>query len=196
METRTCKVCGETKPFARGSWVWSAKRGAFGNTCLQCNCQRVMQRAKTDRDAYNRRHAEWRANNRAVVAARNKEWAIKNPEAQALIKNRNSKTYRLKHSDKLKASKQLNHATVMAHVRKRQADKLLRTPSWFSNEMQKSIEAKYAIAKWLSLVVGVGYHVDHVVPLRGKLVSGLHVSDNMAVVLGTDNLSKGNKWVP
>ena len=77
----------------------------------------------------------------------------------------------------------------------RHARKLQRTPKWLSQEDLKLIEAKYAMAKWLSEVVGVPYHVDHIIPLRSKKVSGLHIPDNLQVITAKQNLVKGNTYV-
>jgi hypothetical protein len=41
---------------------------------------------------------------------------------------------------------------------------------------------------------GRDYHVDHIIPLLGKLVSGFHVAGNLRVILADTNLSKKNHY--
>jgi len=67
---------------------------------------------------------------------------------------------------------------------KRKAAKLLRTPIW----------SEKGEIKELYLNCPDGHHVDHIVPLQGKLVSGLHVFTNLQYLTASENMSKSNKF--
>jgi hypothetical protein len=72
-----------------------------------------------------------------------------------------------------------------ANTAKYRADKDKRTPSWA--DLAK-IEQVYKLAQEL------GLEVDHVVPLRGKKVSGLHTHNNLQLLSRSENAKKSNKW--
>jgi len=42
--------------------------------------------------------------------------------------------------------------------------------------------------------MGEKWHVDHVLPLRGKKISGLHVHTNLQLLPGAENIAKGAKY--
>ena len=50
----------------------------------------------------------------------------------------------------------------------------------------------YDIAKLRTKCTGKTWEVDHVLPLRGKSVSGLHVPANLQVILKSENRAKRN----
>jgi hypothetical protein len=80
-------------------------------------------------------------------------------------------------------------ALLLHHSRKRQLGKLRRVPPWADLE---AIATVYAQAKEIETNTGVAQHVDHVFPLQGKTVSGLHVAENLRIVPATVNLTKHN----
>lgn len=89
--------------------------------------------------------------------------------------------------------RQQRAAIVRHHAGLRRAEKLQRTPSWADDE---AIRAIYAEAQRLSATTGVPHVVDHEYPLRGKLVSGLHVHQNLRVITAVENSRKRNKFEP
>jgi 5-methylcytosine-specific restriction endonuclease McrA len=69
------------------------------------------------------------------------------------------------------------------------------TPSWLTAEQRMDIRLKYRVAIELSRRTGVRHAVDHIVPLQGESVCGLHVPWNLEVVTQEENLKKSNKLV-
>jgi len=79
--------------------------------------------------------------------------------------------------------------------RKRQAAKLARTPAWLTDFDKLHMECLYQVSAMRTRESGYGWHVDHVIPLQGKTVSGLHVPSNLRVIPATENLRKNNLYV-
>jgi hypothetical protein len=67
------------------------------------------------------------------------------------------------------------------------------TPTWLTHAHRKEIRATYIAAAERSESTGVKHHVDHVVPLRGKTVCGLHVPWNLQIIPAAENMKKRNK---
>jgi hypothetical protein len=98
-------------------------------------------------------------------------------------------------SKKLQLNRQkLRPEIAAAGSANRRALKLQRTPSWLTDFDKLKIKCLYSVASMLTKHNNEPWHVDHVIPLQGDLVSGLHVPSNMRVLRGKENISKHNKF--
>jgi len=80
-----------------------------------------------------------------------------------------------------------------AKSNRRRARKLFATPRWLSKADYCSMNGQYEMASLMTWLVGAPYHVDHIVPLQGEAVCGLHVPWNLQVIRGAENLRKSNR---
>lgn len=73
--------------------------------------------------------------------------------------------------------------------------KIRRTPAWLTSEDQDGIRYHYSLAAFFTWLSGgfVRYDVDHIIPLSGASVSGLHVPWNLQILRCDLNQSKGNR---
>jgi hypothetical protein len=79
-------------------------------------------------------------------------------------------------------------------IAKRRAARIQRTPSWLTDFDKLKIKCIYAVATMLTRENKEEWTVDHIIPLQGKLASGLHVPNNLQVMRGSENYSKFNKF--
>ena len=89
-----------------------------------------------------------------------------------------------------------NPVKYAAAAAKHRAVKLQRTPAWLDEDFLWMIEQAYELSALRTKLFGFAWHVDHVIPLQGKYVSGLHVPTNLQVIPATENLRKANKHLP
>lgn len=135
---------------------------------------------------YNKKTTDWMKKNRQRVNAAKKEWGAKNPEkVAAYLKKWRTKNIEKARNDYKKWAA-VNRHIVNANDRKRMARKMNALPAWADLNKIKEIYAK-------ARSMGRGYHVDHIIPLQGKNVCGLHVETNLQILKAYDNQSKGNR---
>jgi hypothetical protein len=99
----------------------------------------------------------------------------------------------MKYYERDKAERPESIARRYAIGAKRRAAKFNATPTW-ANEF--FIEEAYSLAQLRTKMFGFTWHVDHIVPLNGRTVCGLHTHDNLQVIPGAENLRKGNRTWP
>jgi len=83
---------------------------------------------------------------------------------------------------------------IAAYEATRRALKIQRTPAWLTEIDKERIQNEYQLAALQTKITGKPWHVDHIIPLQGDLVSGLHVPSNLMAMLGSDNISKHNNF--
>jgi hypothetical protein len=180
-----CKHCGQLKA------VEDFNKCSGSNLprpeCKKCKSLYEKQNRTLNKTKIFKAKVAWRIDNPDKVKASNdrakpyNKQCVKENKEHVLSKNR----------DWYKA----HPAVRAAKSAKRHAMKLQRTPKWLSKVQLFEIEGFYILAKelqWLSNPTDP-LEVDHIVPLQGKNVSGLHVPWNLQILPGSLNRSKGNK---
>jgi hypothetical protein len=175
---KLCTVCDQTKPldaFHKGK-VYA---GGYRTWCKVCMSEYKKQYRIKNKEQLKEKQAVYDAVNNPL---RREYFAKRYLEQKQRIDSIN-KAYREANLDK--------HA---AKETKRRASKLKRTPAWLTKDDRWMIEQAYELAALRTKMFGFAWHVDHVIPLQGKLVSGLHVPENLQVIPAVLNQQKHNTY--
>lgn len=172
MATKQCSKCGEEKILSEFSKNKSTKDGHL----TKCKCCEKL----------------YRKDNYENIAARMKTYYSDNRKYLCDVQ----KTYYATNRDVVIVQhatyRKSNRARTNTYVSNYRASKLNATPSWVDNDAIVGMHELVTLFKR----AGILLHVDHIVPLRGKTVCGLHCEDNLQLLSEHDNTSKGNRHWP
>jgi len=191
---KQCRVCLRNKDLAE---FYSRKSSADGyrHDCKKCCIDKSKARYRKDVDAsrvwhrenYRRKiednprwHAEYYAKNKPVRLAYDAEYYRTRNRAKRLLQVAAWVAENRGKSNAIKKAYKLAKARAC--------------PAWLTEDEHWMMYEAYELAHLRSESLGYVWHVDHIVPLRGKTVSGLHVPWNLQVIPGVDNMSKSNKF--
>ncbi len=181
---------------------------------------RAYQKAhyEANRDKRLAQNKAWRQANRDKVRAYDKAWRQANPDKRRAY----DKAWKQANPDKIRAWRQANRDKVNACIKaweqanpekhrarsrayyarnkayynlkalERRLAVREQTPAW--NDRAKMLAIYAECSKRNEKAGYIKWHVDHIVPLRGKNVWGLHVHTNLRIILASENRAKSNKY--
>jgi len=198
---KVCTKCGVEKAYSE----FGTRKNLLDGLSKQCkDCVRKYDREyySKNREACMARSRKWQNANkdklwhvayadkakirRAIYKAGNKERISESGKAYRL---NNAEKERIRHKEYAVN----NRGKRAANEDRRRNSMRIATPMWANLFF---IEEAYSLAKLRTEITGHKWHVDHIVPLQSEIVCGLHVHDNIRVVLGKVNMQKYNRVWP
>lgn len=169
-----CGACNSLKPLTAFAKCRTTRDG-LQTQCKACKQLHNRQWYAANSKAHKASRDRWYAEHKALRRKTQQAWAEANQESTRAARER------------YKAN---NPGAAAAGWAARRAAVGRSTPPWADS---RAIAEVYRQAQELRNL-GLDVHVDHIVPLRGKNVSGLHVHYNLQVLLADDNLKKSNNF--
>jgi hypothetical protein len=178
----------------------NGERRLANRSCVACSREKVHERQRKKREEQDpqflemrRRHVResyYRDHERSKQRQRKNAEAHRQRHPESMERwNESLKVQRIRDPERFKqydrTKYERHYAKIVQRVRLREAAVETQTPTWANRE---AIDAIYAEARRMNMTV------DHIVPLRGKTVCGLHVECNLQLLSREDNSRKGNRF--
>jgi len=192
MLNKRCTDCKQDKPLELFNKDRSRGDG-LAYRCKECSSRRSALRYLTHRAHISAKSKRRYHENKEARSAQIAKWQSENANRVRETK----KEYRaLKRDARKQYNKKWaanNRDKLNARDSRRRAALMQATPAWADNN---KIQEIYSLAKQYENVFGGRWSVDHIVPLRSKLVCGLHVETNLRILPLNENKAKGNRRWP
>jgi hypothetical protein len=174
--TKNCLICAETKQVSL-FYRDNRSKDLCSSYCKECTKLRVIAAYYKNKEACNARNNDYRRKNMQKIRA-----------IAAKYREKNRKRINEYSNEWVKANR-LNSTLNTAKYR---TARLQRTPAWLTDSDLVRIKCFYQVAAMRTRESGYDWHVDHIIPLKGKFVSGLHVPNNLRVIPAIENKRKTN----
>lgn len=176
---KICTKCGLEKP-SKDFYRDKRSSDRLYSKCKSCHMGVCMNYQKDHKEDYNTNAKRWSKANPDKVQKKLRAYRL-NPENRAKTNAWNA-TYKSNNKGKINS---INAG--------RRAAQLNATPPWLITEMKRDIDFFYYIRE--NMKRPKDWHVDHIIPLQGENVSGLHVPWNLRVIPAKENMIKHNKLI-
>lgn len=209
VESKVCRKCSQLLPRA-SFYACKGNKDGIGAYCREC--------AKRTRREYRSTHLAQEAEYQKVYYAENaaklreearknyqanrdrrlslhREWRSRNVERERVYCREYHKKHRHKWAKRISDWCKAHPEFKAFHAQKRRAKLRNAMPSWLTDDQIAQIASFYEDCAKVSRETGVPHHVDHIIPLQGENVSGLHVPWNLQVIPAAENIRKSNKLV-
>ena len=171
--TKRCGVCKEVKLLTEFYRRYDQKTPGY-----LCRCKACQIRITNANPKIKERIKDWGSRNKERRAESARNWRAANPErAKAVVKK-----WVKNNPHKMREMWRRKGVVIKQAI-----------PQWADLSKMHAI---YLGAERLTTSSGVPHTVDHIVPLRSKLVCGLHCEANLQVMPQSENFSKGNRHWP
>jgi len=173
--TKTCSVCKEHKSID-DFYKLSKSKDGVANLCKECDKKRYKTYYQKNTISISKRTRNYRKENKDSHNLSSKKYYINNKDK---VNNAHKNYY--------KNNKHIfTQKSMYRYARKKQ-----QTPLWLNAGHIAEMEGYYLFCQ-----IFKGFQVDHIIPINGKIVSGMHVPWNLQVLTAEENRAKSNSFNP
>ena len=171
---KTCTKCLVSKELEANFSKSKTHAGGYSTWCKACHKQRMTE----TQTKYYERALSWKKENIDLMRA-----------YAASYRDRDG--VREKAAERSRIWRKLNPGKLSALSAQNEEARKQAMPEWANRHLINFI---YTTRRYIQMETSERWQVDHVIPIKGKTVCGLHVHNNLQIVTADYNRKKSNKF--